>query len=199
MHGAADERDWILDWAETILVYKLPQLSREEIKMILELQDAELKRSRFYQEVLAEGRGWTMAEAADILREVQGSGKGFLPFPRFPGKPHQVRYRLVRERGVLGGSLDVVGARVVDPVHHGVCVGHPRQRRGIVRTLRHRQPVLVVISRRSMVVRIHEARHYHINRQPGHQLPLISEIGVDLHRIDVVPLLVCLGHAGHLV
>jgi predicted transposase/invertase (TIGR01784 family) len=56
VQGAGEEREWILDWAETILAYKLPQLSREEIKMILELQDAELKRSRFYQEVLAEGR-----------------------------------------------------------------------------------------------------------------------------------------------
>jgi predicted transposase/invertase (TIGR01784 family) len=56
LQSAGDQRGWILDWAETILVYKLPQLSREEIKMILELQDAELKRSRFYQEVLAEGR-----------------------------------------------------------------------------------------------------------------------------------------------
>jgi len=56
VRGAGKERGWILDWAETILAYKLPQLSREEIKMILELQDAELKRSRFYQEVLAEGR-----------------------------------------------------------------------------------------------------------------------------------------------
>jgi predicted transposase/invertase (TIGR01784 family) len=50
------ERRWVLDWVETILVYKLPQLNREEIRMILELQDVDLKQSRFYQEVFAEGQ-----------------------------------------------------------------------------------------------------------------------------------------------
>jgi nucleoside-diphosphate-sugar epimerase len=30
---------------------------------------------------VSEGRGWTMAEAAEILREVQGAGKGPLPVP----------------------------------------------------------------------------------------------------------------------
>jgi predicted transposase YdaD len=49
------ERRWVLDWVELILVYKLPQLTREEIRMIIDLQDPDLKRSRFYQEVFAEG------------------------------------------------------------------------------------------------------------------------------------------------
>lgn len=35
---------------------KLRQLYREEIRMILELQDVDLKQSRFYQEVFAEGQ-----------------------------------------------------------------------------------------------------------------------------------------------
>jgi len=54
--SAAAERAWILNWVETILVYKLPTLSREEIKMVLDLQEVDLKRSRFYQEIFAEGR-----------------------------------------------------------------------------------------------------------------------------------------------
>jgi predicted transposase YdaD len=53
---AGTERDWVLDWVETILVYRFPQLTREEIRMLLDLKDAELKQTRFYQEVFAEGQ-----------------------------------------------------------------------------------------------------------------------------------------------
>ena len=45
-----------LDFIETILVYKLPRLSREEIKTMLALNEIELKQTRFYQEVVEEGR-----------------------------------------------------------------------------------------------------------------------------------------------
>ncbi len=45
-----------LDFIETILVYKLPRLSREEIRTMLALNDIELKQTRFYQEVVEEGR-----------------------------------------------------------------------------------------------------------------------------------------------
>jgi predicted transposase/invertase (TIGR01784 family) len=51
-----EEHAWLLEWIETILVYKFPELTRQEIQMILELTDSELKKSRFYQEVFAEGR-----------------------------------------------------------------------------------------------------------------------------------------------
>lgn len=40
---------------ETLLVYKLPRLSREEIRKMLNLLNVELKETRFYQEVFAEG------------------------------------------------------------------------------------------------------------------------------------------------
>ena len=45
-----------LDFIETILVYKLPRLSREEIKTMLALNEIELKQTRFYQEVVEEER-----------------------------------------------------------------------------------------------------------------------------------------------
>ena len=45
-----------MDLIETILVYKLPNLSRDEIKAMLHLPDTDLKQTRFYQEVFAEGR-----------------------------------------------------------------------------------------------------------------------------------------------
>jgi predicted transposase YdaD len=54
---------------ETILVYKLPTLSREEIQAMLELTDVDLKQTRFYQDVFTEGRleGGQEEVAADSL------------------------------------------------------------------------------------------------------------------------------------
>lgn len=46
----------MLDFVETVLVYKLPHLSREEIRIMLALNDVELKKTRFYQEVAEEKR-----------------------------------------------------------------------------------------------------------------------------------------------
>ncbi len=45
-----------LDLIETILVYRLPKLTRQEIQTMLGFTHADLKQSRFYQEVFAEGR-----------------------------------------------------------------------------------------------------------------------------------------------
>jgi len=44
----------IIDLIESIVVYKFPQLSRQEIATMLGVQD--LKQTRFYQEVFAEGK-----------------------------------------------------------------------------------------------------------------------------------------------
>jgi predicted transposase/invertase (TIGR01784 family) len=55
----------IVNLVETILVYKLPTLSREEIQTMLELTDTDLKQTRFYQEVFAEG------EVSLLLRLLQ--------------------------------------------------------------------------------------------------------------------------------
>jgi len=45
-----------LDLIETILVYRLPKLTRQEIQTMLGFTHADLKQSCFYQEVFAEGR-----------------------------------------------------------------------------------------------------------------------------------------------
>ena len=45
-----------LDFIETILVYKLPHLSREDIKKMLSVYEVELKQTRFYQEIAEEER-----------------------------------------------------------------------------------------------------------------------------------------------
>ena len=42
-----------LDFIETVLVYKFPNLSLEEIKNMLHLNNVELKQTRFYQDVAA--------------------------------------------------------------------------------------------------------------------------------------------------
>lgn len=61
----------ILELIETIVVYKFPQLSRQEIEAMLGL--SELKQTRVYQEALAEGRqeGRRQEGRSLILRLVQ--------------------------------------------------------------------------------------------------------------------------------
>jgi predicted transposase/invertase (TIGR01784 family) len=72
-----EERAWVLELAEAILAYKLPDMTLEDIKMILDLQHADLEKSRFYQQVLAEGReegreeGRQIEAAAMVLRLVR--------------------------------------------------------------------------------------------------------------------------------
>jgi predicted transposase/invertase (TIGR01784 family) len=74
----------LLDLVETILVYKLPTMSREEVRRMLELHDVDLKQTRFYQEVFAEGRtegrseGQTEGEAR-LLRKLLIRRFGPLP------------------------------------------------------------------------------------------------------------------------
>jgi predicted transposase/invertase (TIGR01784 family) len=49
------QRDLAIDLIETILVHKFPQLSRDEIRTMLQLPETDLKKTRFYQEVFQEG------------------------------------------------------------------------------------------------------------------------------------------------
>lgn len=46
----------LLNLLETIMVYKLPTLSREEIQRMIGLPDVDLRQTRFYQDVFTEGR-----------------------------------------------------------------------------------------------------------------------------------------------
>ena len=55
----------IVNLVETILVYKSPTLSREEIQQMLDLTDTDLKQTRFYQDVSQE------VEQNLILRQLQ--------------------------------------------------------------------------------------------------------------------------------
>lgn len=74
----------LLDLVETILVYKLPTMSREEVRRMLELHDVDLRQTRFYREVFAEGltEGETRGEArgeAKLLRKQLTRRFGPLP------------------------------------------------------------------------------------------------------------------------
>lgn len=51
----AIEQQRVLEWIVTVFVHKFPKLSREEIKTMLGTK-AELKKTRFYQEIQAEER-----------------------------------------------------------------------------------------------------------------------------------------------
>ena len=64
-----------LEFVETILVYRCPHWGREEIKAMLGL-DTELKQTRFYQEVFAEGE--TEGELK-LLRQLLIHRFGVLP------------------------------------------------------------------------------------------------------------------------
>jgi predicted transposase YdaD len=59
----------IVNLVETIMVYKLPTLSREEIQRMLNVTEIDLKQTRFYQDVHGEGR--QEGEALLVLRLLQ--------------------------------------------------------------------------------------------------------------------------------
>jgi predicted transposase/invertase (TIGR01784 family) len=65
-------RKKIIDLIETIVLYKFPQMSRGELAAMFSIND--LRQTRFYQEVLQEGReeGWKEGKLAEIpvLREL---------------------------------------------------------------------------------------------------------------------------------
>lgn len=100
--GTQAERFALLDLIETILVYKFPTLTREEIKTMLHLPDTDLKQTRFYQEVFAEGReeGVQRAETSMLLRLVKRR------FDQVPaGLPERITALTSAQRGELSEAL----------------------------------------------------------------------------------------------
>jgi predicted transposase YdaD len=95
----SDEQFRRLDLVEAILVYKLPQLRIEEVRQMLDLREATLKQTRFYQEVLQEGRqaGLQEGRQAGLQEGIQ------------QGEADLVLRQLARRCGVLS---TVQGARV---------------------------------------------------------------------------------------
>ncbi len=90
----------LLDLVETILVYKLPTMSREEVRRMLELHDVDLKQTRFYQEVFAEGE--SEGEARLLRKQL---------IRRFGPLPAWAEAKLA---GAEPAQLEVWGERVLE-------------------------------------------------------------------------------------
>ncbi|MEI2782166.1 MAG: DUF2887 domain-containing protein [Candidatus Competibacter sp.] len=90
----------LLDLVETILVYKLPTMSREEVRRMLELHDVDLKQTRFYQEVFAEGE--SEGEARLLRKQL---------IRRFGPLPAWAEAKLV---GAEPAQLETWGERVLE-------------------------------------------------------------------------------------
>ena len=73
--GSTITREPAIDLLETVLVYKLPEISLEEIGIMLHLPDTDLKQTRFYREVFAEGEAHGEARGK-ALGEVKGRHEG---------------------------------------------------------------------------------------------------------------------------
>ena len=103
----AEGIDW-LELLETVLVYKLPTFTREEIQKMFGLNDVDLKTTRFYQDVFAEGRmegrveGRVEGEAAMLLRQLER---------KFHTLPESARQRIA---AADAETLLVWGERVLD-------------------------------------------------------------------------------------
>uniref|UniRef100_UPI00261F7CB2 DUF4351 domain-containing protein n=1 Tax=uncultured Thermosynechococcus sp. TaxID=436945 RepID=UPI00261F7CB2 len=71
------KREVIIELITRIMLYRFTELKREEVLHMLGLTTEELKRTRFYQEVYAEGRqeglqqGLQQGEAAVVLRQLR--------------------------------------------------------------------------------------------------------------------------------
>lgn len=110
-----DGLDW-LELLETVLVYKLPQWTREEIQAMFGLKDVDLKQTRFYQQAMDEGRSQGLAigrnegliagrsegEAALLLRQLAR---------RFGPVPVEVRQRIA---AADAETLLIWGERLLD-------------------------------------------------------------------------------------
>ncbi len=99
-HDLVVPETMLLDLVETILVYKLPTVSREEVRRMLELHDVDLKQTRFYQEVFAEGR---IEGEAKLLRKQL--------IRRFGPLPGWVEAKLT---GAEPAQLEAWGERVLE-------------------------------------------------------------------------------------
>jgi predicted transposase/invertase (TIGR01784 family) len=91
-----------LDLIETILVYKFPQLTREEIRAMLHLPVTDVKKTRSYQEAFGEGReeGREEARRELVLRLLARRCGTLLP-------PHLEKIRALdgEQLGALGDAL----------------------------------------------------------------------------------------------
>ncbi|MDB9313357.1 DUF2887 domain-containing protein [Spirulina sp. CS-785/01] len=85
------QRD-IIDLIETIVIYKLPQASREEIAAMLGLTD--LKQTRFYQDAFEEGRE---EERKNVLQNLLNRGNSPEEIAELVNLPLETVQQIVNE------------------------------------------------------------------------------------------------------
>ena len=107
----ADGIDW-MELLETVLVYRLPAFTREEIQQMLNFNDVSLKQTRFYQDVFAEGLVEGKAEGKAEGR-VEGEATLLLRLleRKFRLLPESARQRIA---AADAETLLVWGERVLD-------------------------------------------------------------------------------------
>ena len=103
-----DNKVEILEMIETILVYKFPTLSREEIQKMLGYNDISLKQTRFYQDVYAEGQ-----QEGKLEGELKGESKLLerLIVKRFGPVTEDTRTRL---KTATADQLEIWADRMLD-------------------------------------------------------------------------------------
>ncbi len=97
-------REQLVDFLETLVVYKFPDMSREEIGEMFGTQD--LRQTQFYQEVIQEGiqQGITQGiqqEASNLTLRLLRKKVGELPLEQ----QTQIRTLSVEQLEVLGEDL----------------------------------------------------------------------------------------------
>ena len=110
--GPTVDPDWSKwpDLIETILVYKLPRLSREEIQRMLHLPEVELKQTRFYQDVFAEGRVEGRAEGhAEGAPKASSRGGGVGAAAVTPPAERGIGRSREPDSGLTGGGVGSTG------------------------------------------------------------------------------------------
>jgi predicted transposase/invertase (TIGR01784 family) len=101
----AEQRDFVVDLIETVLVYKFPKLSRAEIQAMLHLPETDLKKTRFYQEVFREGQ-----EDGEKRGEARGEARGEKRGEKRGMKRGQVMGQLALVTRLLGRRLGCLSA-----------------------------------------------------------------------------------------
>ncbi|MFP4102444.1 Rpn family recombination-promoting nuclease/putative transposase [Coleofasciculus sp.] len=89
----------LIDLIETIIVYKLPQKSREEIEAMLGL--SELKQTKVYQEAQEEGEQKAKLKAIPRLMQLGLSGEMIAEGLDLPGEVVQQAARLFAQQNVM--------------------------------------------------------------------------------------------------
>lgn len=101
-----------LDLIEMIVTMRLPQLSREEVRKMLDLKEVDLRQSRFYQEVWQEGQEERRQEGRQEGRQVEAVTMIIRQLTRRLGSLSEEQSS--RVRGLSLGQLESLGEALLD-------------------------------------------------------------------------------------